>query len=138
VATDVICGFPGETDEAFEKTLKLIEEVKPDVVNISKFFARPKTPAAEMVSSVPFHKINERSAILARLAKEIAFEKNQRWVGWEGEILVDETGKVKGSWVGRNFAYKPVVIREGNSLFGKTVRVQIVEASSTYLIGKLI
>src|SRR3989304_5725666 len=48
LATDVICGFPGETRGAFENTLRLIEEVKPDIVNVSKFFARPKTAAAEM------------------------------------------------------------------------------------------
>ena len=46
LATDVIVGFPGETEEAFENTLKLLEEVKPDIVNVSKFFARPKTAAA--------------------------------------------------------------------------------------------
>ncbi|MCS7114839.1 MAG: tRNA (N(6)-L-threonylcarbamoyladenosine(37)-C(2))-methylthiotransferase [Nitrososphaerota archaeon] len=138
VATDVICGFPGETDESFERTLRLIEDVKPDVVNISKFFARPKTPAAEMADSVPFPKIKERSAVVARLAKEIALERNQSWVGWEGEILVDEVGKVKGSWVGRNFAYKPVVIKEEANLLGKFVHVQIIETSPTYLKGKLI
>ena len=47
LATDVIVGFPGETEKAFQNTLKLLEEVKPDVVNVSKFFARPKTPALE-------------------------------------------------------------------------------------------
>lgn len=138
VATDFICGFPGETEEAFERTLKLIEDVKPDIVNISKFFARPKTPAAEMADSVPFSKVKERSSVLARVAKEIALERNQSWVGWAGEILVDEVGRVEGSWVGRNFAYKPVVIKCEENLLGKTVRVQIIEAFSTHLKGKLV
>ena len=48
LATDVIVGFPGETEEAFQNTLKLLEEVKPDVVNVSKFFARPKTPLGKL------------------------------------------------------------------------------------------
>ena len=47
LATDVIVGFPGETEEAFENTLKLLEEVKPDVTNVSKFFARPKTSGSK-------------------------------------------------------------------------------------------
>jgi MiaB-like tRNA modifying enzyme len=138
LATDVICGFPGETEEAFERTMQLVRDVKPDIVNISKFFARPKTPAAKMDGLPSFSKIKERSAALARLAAEIAIEKNRGWVGWKGEILVDEGGKVKGSCVGRNFAYKPVVMRNGRNLLGKTVHVQILKAFSTYLEGEVI
>ena len=50
VATDIICGFPGETNTAFGKTLKMIKEVQPDIVNISRFFPRPGTAAADMYS----------------------------------------------------------------------------------------
>jgi len=136
IATDVICGFPGETEEAFEKTLRLIEEVKPDIVNVSKFFARPGTVAAEMrEDSVPFPEIKRRSGLAAKLARKVAFERNQRWVGWTGEI-----GKVPSSWVGRNFAYKPVVLKDAGSgdLIGKTLHVKVVNAFTTYLEGKII
>ncbi len=136
IATDVICGFPGETEEAFEKTLRLIEEVKPDIVNVSKFFARPGTDAAEMrEDSVPFPEIKRRSGLAAKLARKVAFERNQRWVGWTGEI-----GKVPSSWVGRNFAYKPVVLKDAGSgdLIGKTLHVKVVNAFTTYLEGKII
>jgi threonylcarbamoyladenosine tRNA methylthiotransferase CDKAL1 len=57
LATDVICGFPGETEEAFERTMQLVRDVKPDIVNISKFFARPKTPAAKMDGPHPFQRL---------------------------------------------------------------------------------
>ncbi len=138
LATDVIVGFPGETAEAFENTLKLIEEVKPDVVNVSKFFARPKTAAAQMQDGlVDQDEIKRRSTVAAQLAKRISFERNQRWVGWVGEVLVDEKGKVEGSWVGRNFAYKPVAIKTTDNLLGKTVRVKVVEALATYLKGAI-
>ncbi|MEM2937462.1 MAG: tRNA (N(6)-L-threonylcarbamoyladenosine(37)-C(2))-methylthiotransferase [Candidatus Bathyarchaeia archaeon] len=137
LATDVICGFPGETEEAFERTLQLVRDVKPDIVNISKFFARPKTPAAEMEDPPSFSQIKERSAALARLAAKIALEKNRGWIGWVGGILVDEVGKIKGTWVGRNFAYKPIVIRDGSNLLGKNVQVRILDASSTYLKGEV-
>ncbi len=139
LATDVIVGFPGETAEAFEHTLKLLEEVKPDVVNVSKFFARPKTSAAQIQNGlVEREEIKRRSTVAAQLAKRISFERNQRWVGWVGEVLVDEKGKVEGSWVGRNFAYKPVAIKSTDNLLGKTVRVKVVEASATYLKGALV
>jgi threonylcarbamoyladenosine tRNA methylthiotransferase CDKAL1 len=133
LATDVICGFPGETLEAFENTLKLISEVKPDIVNVSKFFARPRTAAAEMRDTVEPAEIKRRSAEAAKLARQISLEKNQRWVGWAGEVLMDEKGKVPDSWIGRNFAYKPVTVKNSSNLLGKTLRVKVVEAFSTHL-----
>jgi MiaB-like tRNA modifying enzyme len=139
LATDVIVGFPGETKEAFENTLKLLEEVKPDVTNVSKFFARPKTAAAQMQDGlVDREEIKRRSAVSAALVKRISLERNQRWVGWVGEILVDEKGKVDGSWVGRNFAYKPVAVKSSNNLLGKILGVKVVDAYSTYLKGTVI
>jgi MiaB-like tRNA modifying enzyme len=139
LATDVIVGFPGETAASFENTLKLLEEVKPDVTNVSKFFARPKTKAAEIKEDlVELGEIKRRSTVAAQLAKQVSFEQNQRWVGWVGEVLVDEKGKVEGSWVGRNFAYKPVAIKSTDNLLGKTVKIKVVEASTTYLKGALV
>jgi MiaB-like tRNA modifying enzyme len=134
LATDVIVGFPGETEDAFERTLALLEEVKPDVTNVSKFFARPKTAAAQMrMGLVEPDEIKRRSTVTAELAKRVSLERNKRWVGWTGEVLVDEKGKVMGSWVGRNFAYKPIVVRAKEKLLGKTIMVKVVEASATYL-----
>ncbi|MGD0645026.1 MAG: tRNA (N(6)-L-threonylcarbamoyladenosine(37)-C(2))-methylthiotransferase [Candidatus Bathyarchaeia archaeon] len=138
LATDIIVGFPGETAQAFENTLKLLEEVKPDVVNVSKFFARPKTAAAQMQDGlVELAEIKRRSTVAAQLAKRISLDQNKRWVGWVGEVFVDEKGKVEDSWVGRNFAYKPTVIKSTDNLLGKMVRVKVVEASTTYLMGRI-
>jgi tRNA A37 methylthiotransferase MiaB len=139
LATDVIVGFPGETKEAFENTLKLLENVKPDVVNVSKFFVRPKTIAAKMHDClVDPEEIKRRSTVAAELVKRISLERNQRWGSWVGEILVDEKGKVEGSWVGRNFAYKPIAVKSSDNLLGKTVRIKVVEAFATYLKGIII
>jgi MiaB-like tRNA modifying enzyme len=138
IATDIICGFPGEDEKAFERTLRLIEDVKPDIVNVSKFFARPRTPAAAMSDTVQFPEIKRRSAMLSSLALKIALEKNREWVGWEGEILIDEAGKVAGSWIGRNFAYKPIVVKSSENLLGKIVRVKIYNAFPTHLEGALL
>ena len=139
LATDVIVGFPGETTEDFDNTLKLLEDVKPDVVNVSKFFARPKTAAAEIQDGlVDRDEIKRRSTVASELVKRLSFERNRRWIGWEGEVLVDEKGKVEGSLVGRNFAYKPVVIKSKDNLLGKTVRVKVAEASTTFLKGTIV
>ena len=138
LATDVIVGFPGETKEAFGNTLKLLEETKPDIINVSKFFARPKTVAARMKEGlVEQEEIKHRSTVASKLAKRLSAERNQCWVGWTGEMLVDEKGKVEGSWVGRNFAYKPIAIKNKDNLLSKTLEVKVVEALGTYLRGEI-
>jgi threonylcarbamoyladenosine tRNA methylthiotransferase CDKAL1 len=138
LATDVIVGFPGETEDAFQNTLKLLEEVKPDIVNVSKFFARPKTIAARMKDGlVDKEETKRRSTVTAELTKRLSAERNLCWVGWSGEILIDEKGKLEGSWVGRNFAYKPIAIQSTDNLLGKTIEVKVTDALTTYLKGEI-
>lgn len=135
LATDVICGFPGETYEAFSRTLKLVEDVRPDIVNISKFFPRPGTLAEKMESKVSPQEVMERSRRMAELCRRVSFEKNKKWVNWGGKVLFDEEGKRSGSWIGRNFAYKPIVVKGCGSLVGEFVGVRVVEVFPTYLGG---
>jgi threonylcarbamoyladenosine tRNA methylthiotransferase CDKAL1 len=138
IATDVICGFPSESNEAFNKTLKLIEETQPDIVNVSKFFPRPHTIAEKMKPYVPLREVSERSKKVAELAKNISLEKNKKWAKWEGKILVDEKGKVPGSWIGRNSAYKPIVVKSEESLLGKFIDIRVVKTFATYLKAKIL
>jgi MiaB-like tRNA modifying enzyme len=138
IATDVIVGFPGETEEAFKKTMELLREVKPDIVNVSKFFARPNTKAEKMRNHVSPNLIKERSEKIAILARQLSLEKNKKWIGWEGEVLIDERGKELGTVVGRNFAYKPIVIRKHESLMGKFVNVRILDAFQSHLLGEIL
>jgi MiaB-like tRNA modifying enzyme len=133
IATDVICGFPCETAEAFERTMHLIEKVKPDIVNISKFFPRPNTLAEKLGPKVPPSEIRERSKRMAKLVRRVALERNQAWIDWRGQILIDEKGKKPDSWIGRNFAYKPIVVKSRESLLGKNVNVHVTKAFQTYL-----
>ena len=137
IATDVICGFPGESREAFERTLKAIKEIRPDVVNVSRFFPRPGTPA-ERMERIPHEEVKARSRIVSKLALEISLERNKSWIGWEGWIFVDEKG-TGDSWVGRNFAYKPIVVRGGDAdMLGRFLRVRVVEAHETYLGAEVV
>lgn len=138
VATDVIVGFPGETEEAFQNTMSLIREVKPDIVNVSKFFARPNTKAEKMNGHISQSLKKERSAKIAVLTRQLSLEKNKKWIGWEGKILIDEKGKEEGTIVGRNFAYKPIVIQGNTKLLGKTVNVRVTSAFQSHLIGEIL
>jgi len=138
IATDVIVGFPGESEEAFLNTVKLINEVKPDVVNVSKFFARPGTEAERMKGKVKLSELKRRSEALARMARGIGFDNNKAWVGWRGLVLIDEKGKKRGSWVGRNFAYKPIVVRCHEDLLGRFLNVRVDEAHQSHLLGVIV
>lgn len=134
ISTDVICGFPGETEEDYEKTRDLIKEIKPDVLNISKFWARSKTEAAEM-DKVKGEEIKRRSSLMTDLFNNISRMRNERWLGWSGEIIIDEIGK-DNTFIGRNFAYKPVVVKEKLKI-GDKVNVHIRKATSFDLRGEL-
>ncbi|MGQ9460054.1 MAG: tRNA (N(6)-L-threonylcarbamoyladenosine(37)-C(2))-methylthiotransferase [Candidatus Bathyarchaeaceae archaeon] len=131
VATDVICGFPDESKAAFKRTMKLIKEIQPDVINISKFFPRPHTPAKKM-KQLPPQEVKERSKQMAELSRRISLRKNRAWINWKGTILIDEGGGEK-SWIGRNFVYKPVVVKARGFLLGEFLNVRVVRVFPTYL-----
>lgn len=136
LSTDVICGFPGEDSEAFENTIRLIREVKPDIVNISRFFPRPGT-SAERMEQLSIDVIKNRSRKLSEIARAISLERNKRWLGWEGEVLIDEKGK-GASWIGRNFAYKPIVVKNKENLMGRFLNVKVIKAFPTYLEAEIL
>jgi MiaB-like tRNA modifying enzyme len=136
VSTDIICGFPGESERAFKHTKQLLVEIQADIVNVSKFFARPRTHATKLEPISPIE-INRRSKKISELAKRISLDKNKEWINWKGTVLVDEKGKGE-TLMGRNFAYKPVVIKANERLIGSFVHVQIVDAVSTYLKAEIV
>ena len=135
--TDVIVGFPGETEEQFNNTLELIKRVKPDWVNISKYGARPDTPASKLKQLNP-KVMNKRSLILSNLVREISLEKNKKWIGWKGKILISKRGKKENQWFGRNFAYKPILIEEKNKVLGKFLDVKVKGAERSYLLAECV
>jgi threonylcarbamoyladenosine tRNA methylthiotransferase CDKAL1 len=139
ISTDVIVGFPTETEGDFQTTLDLLEKAEPDIVNSSRYGARPGTESAkwkrERVSS---QVAKERSGRLHILARKIAKKRNSLWLGWQGEIIVDEIiGKVAQ---GRNYAYKPVVLTGSPAQFslGHQKRVQVYDFSNFSLKGRVI
>ncbi|MBI4453560.1 tRNA (N(6)-L-threonylcarbamoyladenosine(37)-C(2))-methylthiotransferase [Candidatus Woesearchaeota archaeon] len=140
LATDIIVGYPGETDEQFEDSIKLLKEIKPDVLNRSKYCARPKTVAASL-PQLPGSLIKDRSRKLSQVFDFIGYEHNKSWLKWQGEILIDEIGKEETeSVVGRNFAYKPVVVenKDGKLKIGDVVKVKIFKVTKYDLRGEII
>lgn len=132
IATDVIVGFPEECDDDFQQTIDLMNEIEPDIINISRFSPRPGTEASEM-ERVNVKTVKERTKTLHDLANAISYKRNRSWVGWKGEILIDE---VKDNGVqGRNFAYKPIFLHESIPL-GCKVGVKINSVFNHSLIGK--
>jgi MiaB-like tRNA modifying enzyme len=132
ISTDVIVGFPGETPEDFRETVGLIERIRPDIVNVSKFGTRPGTEAAKM-PPLDNRTIKERSRELSRIVRDIALERNKEWIGWEGPVLITGKGKREHQFMGRNHAYKPVLVESEKDLLGKTVRVKVNKAEVTHL-----
>lgn len=136
LSTDVILGFPTETEEQFHQTITLLKKIKPDITNITRFSARPLTIAKKMKGRIPTQVVKERSKQTSEICSAISFEKNKEHLGKTYRVLVTEHGKQK-TFIGRTENYKPVVLTQP-VLLGESVSVKIIDAAPTYLVGKLI
>ncbi len=133
ISTDIIVGFPTETEEDFEYTLNLLKDTKPDIVNLSRYSQRPGTPAAEM-TQLDVTEVKRRSKIVSELISVISEENNKNWIGWEGQVVFDE--EHEGQIRGRNFAYKPIFVKEKPKI-GQISTVKITDATIHSLIGQI-
>jgi threonylcarbamoyladenosine tRNA methylthiotransferase CDKAL1 len=112
IATDVIVGYPSETEEDFQQTIDLLRMTQPDVVNVSKYSSRPGVSAA-LEKKVDSHITKQRTQLLDLILNDISSTRNSRWLGWKGQVVIDEIGD---SYVqGRNYAYKPVLLNTSAS-----------------------
>ncbi len=136
LSTDVIVGFPGETERQFEATMNLIRRAEPDIVNVTRFSARAGTPAATMPGPIVGWRVKERSRRLTRLRFEIARARNERFVGRETDVLITEHGK-PGTVLARTPEYRQVVLHEPAPL-GEFCRAHIDAGRATDLLGHLV
>jgi len=134
LTTDIIVGFPGESDEAFQNTVELVKRIRPDKINVSRYSPRPGTIAARW-KQLPGWLVKERSRLLHRLRLQIAYEINRAYVGRTVEVLVHGPGK-KGGIEGRTFNYKDIILDSGEA--GELVEAEVTRASSTYILGRII
>lgn len=138
LSTDLIVGFPGETESDFRETLRLLEETRPTVCNITRFVARPGTAAARMEADaglrIPDSVKHERSARLAEAFQKIARENNALWVGKTCDVVVEKPGHRAGTSIARNEAYRPVAL-VGDIPAGTKLQVRITDAEAFALIS---
>jgi MiaB-like tRNA modifying enzyme len=132
VATDLIVGYPLERDEDFAETLELVRDIKPDVVNLSRYEHRPGTEASRL-RELPGSEVKRRSREASELIRQVTLEVNRDLIGWTGRCLVSEKGR-KGGYVARNDSYRPVII-DGSHELGSWLEVEIDGATENYLMG---
>ena len=137
ISTDIICGFPDETEYDFYRTINFIKWLKPEILNISKFTARPGTKA-KLMDQMESRLIKERSIRLSRVFRNSLTDMNKNWIGWEGEVLILHEGTERNQVFGRNFAYKNVFIDNYKGVFGTFVNVKIEMVDGFNLLGKVI
>ena len=136
VGTDIIVGFPGETEEDFEETLNLCREVEFDNAFLFKYSRRRDTPAAEMPDQLPEELIEERHARLLEAVDEIRVRKLNDYVGRQMEILVEGPSRRNAARLeGRTRCNKIVVFEGGERFVGQVMDVEIESASPTTLYG---
>lgn len=136
LSTDIIVGFPTETEDQFNTTINLINNIKPDITNITRFSARPGTIAKKMDGRIKTEIVKKRSKELTDICKDISYNCNKKYVGKKDKILITEGGK-DNTFVGRSENYKPVVVDE-NVEIGSFYDVEITDFETNYLIGRLI
>ena len=133
IMTDIIVGFPGETEGDFEKTIKLIEKTKSDIVNISMFYPRPKTKAS-LMKKIPTEISKQRTRRLTKIIKKISFEQNEKLINNKIECLV--TGILEdGKTHCRAFNYKQIILPSKEKDF---IKAKVINVTSHYLIGNII
>jgi len=130
LSTDVIVGFPTETEADFKKTLSLIERIKPDIINLSKFYPRPNTAAADM-KPLSNDVLKERAIRLHRICKEASLKQNRKYIGRELLCLVVD----KKRKMARAHNFKQVFLDKKADGF---VNAKITGASYGHLKGKLL
>jgi MiaB-like tRNA modifying enzyme len=131
IATDIIVGYPGEDEEDFMDTKRMLQRVRPDVVNISKFSPRPGTRAKDM-EKIPSEEVKRRSADLSELLREMRVEKNKEMIGKTLDVLVTEKKK---DYTARANNYKQVVVKNYSGGLGEWIRVRIDDACHSAVIG---
>ncbi len=135
LSTDVIVGFPGETKEQFENTVKLFREIKYDMAYINKFSPRTGTKAAKLKDNISPKEKDRRDKVLTEVLKQTALNSNKKYIGKTVEILVD---RAKGEFLfGKTRTHKTVKIESKKKPLGQFVKVKITDALPWGLKGKI-
>lgn len=133
IATDIICGFPTETEQDFEETLSLCDEYKFPSLFINQYFPRPGTPAARL-PRIPANEVKQRTKKLTDLFN--SYQPYTRKTGQVQDVLVTEISHDKKYYVGHNKFYEQVLVPMDRDYMGRIVRVEIVETGKFSMISR--
>ena len=134
LATDIIVGYPTESDEDFDETVKLLRDIKPSLIHLSKYQHRIGAISSSL-KEIPPKTMKKRSKFLSQIKEEITEEENLELVGSIQNVLVVEKGS-KGGFIAKTNSYIPVIVDDVE--LGTFVDVKITKATSTYLISELL
>ncbi|MBA3643487.1 MAG: tRNA (N6-isopentenyl adenosine(37)-C2)-methylthiotransferase MiaB [Chloroflexia bacterium] len=134
VATDIIVGFPGETDAQFQRTHDLLAEVGCDKVHLAMYSPRPGTLSARWEDDIPHEEKQRRHQALEQLQEQLCTERNARRLGDRVEVLVDD--QARGRWSGRTRGNTLVHFADDRNVMGQLVDVTITRTSPWFLIGE--
>ncbi|MBE6497615.1 MAG: tRNA (N(6)-L-threonylcarbamoyladenosine(37)-C(2))-methylthiotransferase [Methanobrevibacter sp.] len=134
LAVDIIVGYPTETDEDFDLTVELLENIKPSLIHLSKYQHR-KGAISSSLEEIPRPVMKKRSKFLSEIKSEITAEENLQLVGTVQNVLVVEKGS-KGGFIAKTDNYIPVIVHDVE--LGSFVKVKITDATATYLKSELL
>jgi tRNA-2-methylthio-N6-dimethylallyladenosine synthase len=139
LSTDVIAGFPTETEDDHRDTLSLMEEVRYDGAFMFKYSPREKTKAWKMGDDVPEDVKGRRLEEIIELQRRISYENNKALIGTTERILLEGPSKrSQEEWMGRTDTNKSVIVPKAAFSVGQYVDVRIVSATSATLFGELV
>jgi len=142
ITTDVIVGFPGETEADFEETLSLLDEVGYDGIFAFKYSPRPNTPALHLADPISDQEKSRRLAVLQDKQKQIQMHRNQRHVGQTVEVMVEGKNELRGQWVGRSSQNKVLnfTVQPGGPYpaIGGYARVRTTTSFPNSLLGEMV
>jgi tRNA-2-methylthio-N6-dimethylallyladenosine synthase len=137
VTTDIIVGFPSESERDFEDTVTLLDEVRYDGLFSFKYSPRPNTPALTMPDAVPEEEKGRRLAILQERQRQIQIQGNQRLVGEVFEVLVDARHAARGQWSGRTTGNRVLNFTSTReNILGEYLPVRVTRAGPNSLVGE--
>ena len=140
ITTDIIVGFPGETEQDFQETLSLLEEVGYDGVFAFKYSPRPNTPAIKLDDAIPDQEKSRRLSVLLEKQRAIQQHRNRRHIGEQLEVMIEGRNETRDQWIGRTSQNKTLnfTAPDGDLRLGGYVPVRVSTAFPNSLVGELV
>ena len=141
ITTDVIVGFPGETEADFVETLTLLEEVGYDSVFTFKYSPRPNTPALKLDDAIPDQEKARRLEVVMAKQREIQIAQNKRHIGTVREVMVEGRNDLRAQWIGRTSQNKTLNFTASGPAMAKVgtyAQVRILSTFPNSLLGEMV